>query len=137
MQAGIQRLFSTIGDYGCFALCIVEAGQPGCPPRTAIDMIIRGQLLKYLDAEISVLKQELFMELCAGGQWNYEKKPAFYVPAKDETCIEQWAYTNPKSGYHEHFALRRPDGTLFDTLGNSETLKQGKCISKRIFRRLA
>jgi len=136
MTAGIQRLFAAIGESGCFALCIVEAGQPGCPPHTAVDMVIRGQVLKYLDADMTVRKQELFMEMCAGGEWNYRPEKATYIPLPSEISIEKWAYTHPKSGYHEHFAWRRQDGTLWDSLGNSETLKQGKCIDKRIFRRI-
>ena len=136
MNAGIQRFFASLGSDGCFAICIAEGGKPGRPARDMVELAIQGQQFRYLRSDMLVLKQAAFMGLCAGGQWTHTVELASYQPNIDEICIEKWAYTDADGDKHEHFALRLDDGTLWDPLGNSETLKQGRCIEKRIFRRL-
>jgi len=130
MIAGIQALFKTMGEEGCFALCIIEGAKPGRPARDAVELVIQGQQLKFLGAEMLVWKHAQFMDLCAGGSWAYRKEGPEYYPQPGDVVIEEWLWK------YVHFMLRL-GADLWDPLGNSQTRKNGKCISKRVFRRLS
>jgi hypothetical protein len=129
MKKAVQSWFSEVGENACFALSIIEGGRPGCSDETAVYFLNEGQRLGYLDAEFLVYHHVEFMALVAGGTWEYEKCPADYEPKNAEVCVEEWLWK------YQHFMLRR-DGVLIDTLGESQTRLRGKCVFKRIFRRL-
>lgn len=137
MKTGLQSWFSKAGATSCFALNIIEAGRPGCSDETAVYFLNEAQRLKILRDDFLVLDNAKMIGLVAGGVWECRTEGADYAVKPGELSIEHWAYTHETSGYHEHFAYRRADGTLFDSLGGSQTLKRGKCIDKRIFTRIA
>ena len=135
MKPRLQSWFAKAGATSCFALNIIEAGRPGCSDETAVYFLNQGQAAGLLSDNFLVLNNAKMMGLVAGGTWKCRTEDAGYTAKTGELSIEHWAYTHEVSGYHEHFAFRRADGTLFDSLGNSQTLKRGKCIDKRIFTR--
>lgn len=137
MKLGIQAWFTAAGLTSCFALNVIEAGRPGCSDETAVYFLNEGQRKGVLRSDFLLLDNAKMMELVAGGRWTCRTESDDYAPKAGELSIEHWAYTHEVSGYHEHFAFRRADGTLFDTLGGSQTLKRGKCIDKRIFTRVS
>jgi len=130
MKPAFQSWLAKAGAESCFALSIIEGGRPGCSDETAVYFLNQGQALGYLDDEFLVWKHSRMMELVAGGKWEYEKCGPDYEPKPGEVCVEEWLWK------YQHFMLRR-DGQLIDTLGNSQTRQKGKCVYKRIFRRLA
>ena len=137
MKPGIQAWFAKAGDTSCLSLNIIEAGRPGCSDETAVYFMNQAQTAGLLADNFIVRNNAKMMELVAGGKWSCRIESEDYIPKLGEISIEHWAYTHEVSGYHEHFGLRRADGTLFDTLGSSQTLKRGKCVDKRIFTREA
>jgi hypothetical protein len=69
------------------------------------------------------------LALFAGGRWAVEKAGPDYIPARGEYVVDRWerVKTGTVTG---HFRL--PD---WDSLRDSQTVRYGKIVSKRVFRR--
>ena len=130
MTAGIQALFKSIGEDGCYALCIIELGRRGRLDRDCVDIIEQAIQMKALRQDMFVLDPALLLSLAGGGQWTVRIESATYVPLSTEMSVEYWKYTASDGTVYGHFIL--PD---WDSLGESNTRKYGKCVSKRIFTR--
>lgn len=129
MKAGVQKLLASIGSDGCYALCIVELGQRGRPDREAVDIIEQGIQLGYLREDMYVIDAASLMTLSRGGHWSCTHEAAEYKPMPGDLVIERWERTTPQGKTYSHFVLYD-----WDPLGDSETRKHGKCVSKRVFR---
>ena len=140
MRSGIQTLLGEAGEAACYALDILEIAERA--RRRNLDLISalyqgieRGYI--YYNENNPDDNNNFFVEnpaallsMFVGGRWTVEKAGPDYIPAPGEYVVDRWERT--KTGaVIGHFRL--PDR---DSLHNSQTVKYGKIVSKRVFRRV-
>jgi hypothetical protein len=141
MKPGIQTLLGEAGEAACYALDIIEIaererGQRLDPVGALCQGIERGYIYYNENdpddnGNFFVENPAMLLAIFAGGRWTVEKAGPDYVPARGEYVVDRWerVRTGAVTG---HFRL--PD---WDSLRNSQTVKYGKIVSKRVFRRVA
>ncbi|MDR0586034.1 MAG: DUF261 domain-containing protein [Treponema sp.] len=140
MRSGIQTLLGEAGEAACYALDILEIAERA--RRRNLDLISalyqgieRGYI--YYNENNPDDNNNFFVEnpaallsMFAGGRWTVEKADPDYIPAPGEYVVDRWERT--KTGaVIGHFRL--PD---WDSLHDSMTVRYGKIVSKRVFRRV-
>jgi hypothetical protein len=139
MKAGIQTLLGEAGEAACYALDILEiAGRVGVH-FDPLDALYRGIERGYIyynekdpndNDNFFVEDPAALLSMLAGGRWTVEKAGPDYVPAQREYVVDRWERV--KTGtVIGHFRL--PD---WDSLHDSQTVRHGKIVSKRVFRRV-
>jgi hypothetical protein len=140
MKSGIQTLLGEAGEAACYALDILEIaererGQRIDPVEALCQGIERGYIY-YNEKDPNdndnffVVWPDLLLSMLAGGRWTVEKTGPDYIPARGEYIVDRWERV--KTGaVIGHFRL--PD---WDSLHDSMTVRYGKIVSKRIFRRI-
>jgi hypothetical protein len=140
MKAGIQTLLGEAGEAACYALDILEiAERERGQNLDVMEALYRGIERGYIyynekdpndNDNFFVEDPAAFLALFAGGRWTVEKAGPGYVPAKGEHVVDRWERV--KTGaVIGHFRL--PD---WDSLYDSMTVRYGKIVSKRVFRRV-
>jgi hypothetical protein len=139
MRAGIQTLLGEAGEAACYALDILEIAERERGQRLdligALYLGIERGYIHYNEADPNddnnffVEDPPALLSLFAGGRWIVEKVGPDYTPAPGEHVVDRWERmrTGVVIG---HFRL--PD---WDSLHDSQTVRYGKIVSKRIFRR--
>jgi hypothetical protein len=143
MRPGIQTLLAEAGEAGCYALDIIEIAERELMETgekinlaDALYLGIDRGFIYYNEKDINdndnffVKDPAAFLGAVAGGQWEVKKAEADYIPAKGEYVVDRWerVKTGETAG---HFRL--PD---WDSLSGSMTVKYGRIVSKRVFRRI-
>jgi hypothetical protein len=140
MKSGIQTLLGEAGEAACYALDILEIAERERGQKLdIIDALCRGIERGYIHYNENDLNDNdnffvedpaAFLSMFAGGRWTVEKTGADYIPLRGEYAVDRWERV--KTGtVIGHFRL--PD---WDSLHNSMTVRYGKIVSKRIFRRM-
>jgi hypothetical protein len=142
MKQGIQTFLSEAGEAACYALDIIEIAQRslwGGQKIDPVDALYLGVSQGYIhynekdpnDSDNFFVKDPAaFLAMFAGGRWTVEKVGPDYVPARGEYVVDRWERV--KTGVViGHFRL--PD---WDSLQDSQTVRYGKIVSKRVFRRV-
>jgi len=134
MQNGIQSVYLTMGEEACFFFQLLniaekEIGYSLDPFTVALICKAKGYI--YLNTNDLKDKQnflvtchEKVLELITGEEWEYEKVGTNYRKKIGEYIINEY-----QNGSFKHF-----DSDSFHSLQNSETVKNGRVISKRVFR---
>jgi hypothetical protein len=144
MKQGIQTLMTEAGEAACYALCIIEiANRLNKQEMPVMETLIKAIDSKYIyynwknasdNDNFTVLKPAEWLSQLAGGNWSVKKLPAIpnaeYYPYPGEYVIDRWErqVTGKTIG---HFRL--PD---WDSLADSQTVKYGKIVSKRVFKKM-
>jgi hypothetical protein len=140
MRQGIQTLFSEAGEAGCYAFSIIEIaervmGRAIGPVYAMYEGIARGYIY-YNDMDKNdndnffVRNPPAFLSFLTGIQWAVEIVPSSYTAKPGEYVVDRWE--RKQTGIvSAHFRI--PD---WDSLHNSQTVKYGKIVSKRVFRRI-
>jgi hypothetical protein len=140
MKAGIQTLLGEAGEAACYALDILEIAERERGKKLDVmDALLRGIECGYIyyneedpddNNNYFVEDPAMLLAMLAGGRWMVEKVGPDYRPAPGEHVVDRWERV--KTGaVIGHFRL--PD---WDSLSNSMTVKYGKIVSKRVFRRV-
>jgi hypothetical protein len=141
MRPGIQTLLAEAGEAGCYALDIIEIAERELNNgkinlADALYLGIDRGFIYYNAKDTDdndnffVKDPAAFMGALAGGVFEVKKAEADYIPAKGEYVVDRWerVKTGETTG---HFRL--PD---WDSLIGSMTVRFGKIVSKRVFRRI-
>lgn len=140
MRAGIQTLLGEAGEAACYALDILEIAErvSGCKldPVEALYQGIGRGFIYYNEGDPNdndnffVEDPGALLAMAAGGRWTVEKTGPGYAAAPGEYVVDRWERV--KTGtVIGHFRL--PD---WDSLYDSMTVRYGKIVSKRVFRRI-
>lgn len=134
MQNGIQSIYLSLGEEACFFLQILNIAEKktgfSIDPITAA-LVCKNKGYIYFNTDdlkdkknFLVTGYEKILELFTGDKWEYVKESSDYHYKPNEFAINEYA-----NGNFIHF-----DSDNFHSLQNSNTVKNGKIISKRIFR---
>jgi hypothetical protein len=141
MKEGIQTFLAEAGEAGCYALCILKIAEmelvkEADVAKELVSMIDRGYI--YYNENDPNDNNNFFVEDPAAmlswltwRRWTVEKVGPDYQPDPGERVVERWERV--KTGtVIGHFKL--PD---WDSLQDSMTVRYGKIVSKRVFRRVS
>jgi hypothetical protein len=134
LENGVQSFIKTIGDAGCYALCLCKAAEiagikPYCA-RGAVHLIESAGVVKgFIKPDMTVLDGAAFLKDLTGVKWTKEYKDADYKPQKGDYLIAEWF--NKRTGL-THFTLEFP--VKWDGLKDSVTVKEGAIRSYRLYR---
>jgi hypothetical protein len=141
MKQGIQTFLSEAGEAACYALDILKIAEResfnGNPDVVnSLSIGIKQGYIYYNEKDPNdsdnffVKDPAALLAMFAGGRWTVEKVGPDYVPARGEYVVDRWERV--KTGaVIGHFRL--PD---WDSLQDSQTVRYGKIVSKRVFRRV-
>lgn len=142
MKEKIQRIHRAIGSAGCYALACVQAARPEMSAGQALDIIAEGISRKYIYLNLATMSDPENMRVDDAGalvclargehprSWVRHAAAPGYQPRPEELVIEKWAW-----GSKTHFIVR-VGSVPWDPYGDSETVKNGKLESYRIFSRV-
>lgn len=135
----IQSFCKSIGEYGCYALCIINIAEQimGKPYDTlgVLEEAIKKGYIEWHEENYNhrdnfyVVRPADFLGMLVGGKWDVRKETdILYKPKENEYIVERWE----RNGFG-HFARTR-DG--FNSLQDSKCVTLGKCASLRIFKKI-
>lgn len=132
----IQRTFLTLGQNGCYFFCLWKIitkynGYAYHDPLLLYDRCVyKGYLREdcWVENPAKILEDEL------GGKWEVRKEGPEYERQEGEIVVLRYERKSPM-GAASHFVLQEEGGSIWDPLGESETVRTGYVQSKRVFRR--
>jgi hypothetical protein len=140
MRAGIQTLLGEAGEAACYALDILEIAERETGREiNPIDALYRGIDRGYIyynekdpndNDNFYVRDPPSLLAMLTGGRWTVEKAGPNLIPGPKEYVVDQWERIKTGSVI-SHFRL--PD---WESLQDSMTVKFGKIVSKRLFKRI-
>lgn len=141
MRKGIQTFLEEAGDAACYALCIIKIAE--------LIKEIEFDVIKTLEAAIQrgfvfynendkndnnnfyVDYPENFLSWLTAETWTVTKESADYIALPGEFVSNRWERIKTGSVLG-HFNLPN-----WDSVVDSQTVKYGKIVSKRVFRRVS
>ncbi len=140
MKPAIQTFLAEAGESACYALDIIKIAEiftrREFDPLVALQRGIEVGYIKYDpknpqdNDNFYVDKPADFLGLLTGELWTVTKEYPDYKPMLTDWIVERWERTRGQITT-SHFRL--PD---WDSLFDSQTVKYGKIVSKRVFRRV-
>ena len=134
MKNGIQSLFLSLGNESCFFLQLLniaekETGMPLDVQTSAWLCSIKNYIYinwtNLLDEKNFLVKEHAkILELLTGKKWSYVKESPNKKKKKNEYIIDEW-----QNGSSIHF-----DSKDFHSLQVSNTVQNGKIVSRRVFK---
>lgn len=141
-----QEIARRIGESGCYALCLMHVGETATG-KTVDPIRIVAAAMKTPSTEMPgkmILTGDLFVNspknlisFSVGGKWDVRHETADYRAKPDEREIMRFERVDGAKTY-SHFVVGDGLGrVLWNPLGESRTVREGKLISKRIIRKVA
>ena len=132
-----QAIMKAIGAEGCYLLSIVYIAEKILKERIdAVELYVAAEFAKVIQPDCFVNDPAKLMQMMVPGKWQVTKQPTTYNPGDDEYEITRYERSTPASVL-THFVVTGGNGSVvYDPLGDSFTVKLGKPVSKRIFRKL-
>ena len=129
-----QTIAKRLGDSGCYFLSILHLANR---ENEAIGFFKQALSIGVMEDDCYILDPAKFLALVVGGKWSVSHQSADYATQSDEYEILRFERKATTKTY-AHFVVGDGRGQVaYDPLDNSQTVAQGKLVSKRIFKRLA
>lgn len=141
MRKGIQDFLYEMWEAACYAIDIVKIAS--LFRKAELDLVASVEAAieaGYIHFDYDnpddqdnffVLEADKMLSALTGVSWTMTKEGPDYVLQPGEWCAERWEYAKVNHTYG-HFRL--PD---WDSLRDSNCVRLGKLVSKRVFRRTA
>ena len=125
-----QKIMETIGRDGCYFLCIVRIAEEITGSRVdAVAVYLFAVARQWMDATCYLVQPHRILEHMTGQRWTSAKEDRAYQVQPGEKEVLRYERTEGRTT-QAHFVL--PD---YDPYGDSLTVRNGRLVSKRIFRR--
>ena len=144
MIPSIQRILLSLGESGCYFLSMLWLSEMAKGRQwNVVAEFADMKALGYVGEDGYVLDASAAFTLLMHERWECVKAgdthPLLlnYQLKKEEREVLRYEYTDTAGKTHAHFvAGDGRGGVAFDPMGTSESVKQGRVVSRRIFRRL-
>ena len=125
-----QKIMKVLGESGCYFLSLVElAEEIGQNRIDAVEVYEKATKNGWMDDEATMMYPASVLSFMTGLKFSVEKQSTDYVT--NETDYEILVFQN---GNYTHFVLGNGSGGVkYDPLGNSNTVRNGAIVGKRIF----
>jgi len=132
----IQKDFEKIAAEGCYFLSLVRAAEEiKSNYIDPYDIYLKAIALHYLGEDCYIIDPEALMQLMTGIKWIVSKSGPIFKPGEGDIEILRFERVETTKTW-AHFVLGDGKGTVkYDPYGDSQTVKYGTLVSKRIFRR--
>ena len=143
MNPGIQLICKVLGDNGCYflSMCYIAERLTGIRA-DVIDDFTAAQARGLIGEDAFVLDAGKLFSMMAHATYTCLKAgpghelPGDYHMDPDENEILRYEYTDAAGKVHAHFVVGDGQGSCwYDPMGKSESVRQGKVVSRRILRR--
>lgn len=125
----VQSVCKALGASGCYFLSLLHLVDADLNALTLYDLSVRK---KYLDYDCFVENPAGILNLATGYKWTVRYENADYKTLPTEREILRFERKTTTVTY-AHFVVGDGLGNVvYDPLGDSETVKSGKLVSKRI-----
>ena len=135
----IQSFLKSAGSEGCYAFCLIELAAKNGKVINVIDALLEGISLGYIKfnwknyddkSNFFVSRPDAFFSMLMGEEYHVKFALSNYIPKDGELEVQFWAINQYLAEEGKgHFVLSKEE----DTLQSSNTVKNGRCYSKRIF----
>jgi hypothetical protein len=131
-----QKICKALGESGCYFLCIVWIAEHIMKERIdAVELYSAALFTDVIQPDCFVNDPAKLMKMMLPGDWQMRKMPLEYVPKGDEYEITRYE-RKTATGLLGHFCVTDGSGhVVYDPIGDSQCVKLGKPVSKRIFRK--
>lgn len=125
-----QVVFVNLGENSCYLSCLVDIAEEfnGDQRIDTVMVFLHGQKLGYVRDDCYLNLPEKVLFLMTGKAWVVRKEKSNYSALPNEYEVQRWEHATTSKTY-SHFI--RPK---YDPLGDSNTVKYGHLVSKRIFK---
>lgn len=142
-----QLKLKRMGDEGCYLISLKKGAEIFNHGDSTIDVLALYDLLTttiiqskngptpIMDEDCYLNRAELALGVMTGVRWSLEHGPYDYKPRHGEIVIVRFEWQTINKTW-SHFVLVLEDGSIYDPLGWSNTVANGKRVSTRIFRRI-
>lgn len=136
-ERSTQKDLERIGKEGCYFLSIIAAIEETLTIHMDIYQVYLDALAaKYIEENCFVNSPEKIVTIYLGGNWTVAKESADYKTQLNEIEILRYERKEGMTTF-AHFVLGDKMGNVYyDPYGASATVRLGKLVSKRIFRRI-
>ena len=130
-----QRVYKILGENACYQLCLTRIAERVLGlPIDDYKVFVWGVTSGVIGEDCYIFYAARLLEHLTVDKWEVRKERPEYKCKENEFEIQRWEWEEVITGktiVHSHFIL--PD---YDPLEPSETVKNGKMVSKRICRRI-
>ena len=133
-----QRVCQQIGTSGCYFLCIIHLAETMSRTRIdAVELYNVATSTGVMEADCFVNDPAKLLMMMVPGRWQVDRYGMAYSLKDGEYEITRYE-RKTTVGVLCHFVVSGSDGNVvYDPLGGSQCVMQGKPVSKRIFRKMA
>jgi hypothetical protein len=136
MNEARQKICSQIGQFGCYFLCIVHLAEEILKERIdVVELYEASTFTGVMGEDCFVNDPAKLIKMMVPGEWTMTRYGTGYVPKDGEYEITRYERTTT-AGVLSHFVVTSTGNVLYDPLGDSMTVKYGKAVSKRVFRKI-
>ncbi|HXK36974.1 MAG TPA: DUF261 family protein [Candidatus Paceibacterota bacterium] len=137
MNTPRQKICKALGEAGCYLLCIVHLAEKILRERIdAEELYEAAEVTEVIEADCFVNDPAKLMKMMVPGNWKMEKYGMAYQLKEGEAEITRYERTTT-AGTLTHFVVTDgKGGVTYDPLGDSQCVKLGKPVSKRVFRKV-
>ena len=138
-----QAILKRIGDEGCYLLSLKRAADRFNQGDCAFDILdLYDRMTKtriddkpIMEKDCYLNQAEIALAVMTGVKWKLTHEAADYKQVHGEIVVVryEWKGINNTTS---HFVLQLEDGSIYDPLGWSNTVANGKRVSTRVFRRV-
>ena len=135
----IQSFFKSAGSEGCYAFCLIELAAKNGKVINIVDALLEGIARRYIKfnwnnyddkSNFFVSRPDAFFSMLMEEEYHVKFALSNYIPKDGEFEVQFWALNQHLAEEGKgHFVLSEAE----DTLQSSNTVKNGRCYSKRIF----
>lgn len=125
-----QKIMKALGESGCYFLSLVHLAEEICGKRIdAVEVYQKALTNGWTDDEAMMIYPASVLSFMTGLKFAVVKKPANYIVHQSEYEVLVF-----QSEFFTHFVLGDGSGQVkYDPLGNSNTVRTGRLVEKRIF----
>jgi hypothetical protein len=133
-----QDYCTKIGATGCYYLSICKAAE--LLRGREVDVVknyVKLIKLGYMDWDCYVKDPAKIMDYLTGDKWDTTKESTEYRPYPEDVIIGRFERKTTMQTYGHFVLLDKNKHVVYDPLGTSKTVQDGKMVSLRVFRRKA
>lgn len=130
----VQTIAKRLGESGCYFISLLRLVKS---ENIAISLYRQALHDRLIDADCFVRDPAGVLRLAAGGRWSVRHEGADYQPLPEEMEILRFERQTTGTTYAHFVVGDGKGGVSYDPLDLSQTVAQGRLVSKRIVKRLA
>lgn len=127
----IQTKYAELLKSSCYAFCLCYVFSGTTNEWKWLELISKGVQNGDITEDCYVQKPLDFIKMLCGTEYKDVKKPL--IDSLDDLPNDNYHIVEYRWGTKQHFVVANSSGIIFDSSGDSNTVKNGKPFSYRLF----